>query len=81
MGSPILYHYDPVFIDRFRGTEEQIARCSGPRSHEIILMQGEAAFGLEAAARPGSAGRRALNLVTGVFGKGLGTGSARWGPT
>ncbi|MEA2576670.1 MAG: hypothetical protein QOD78_258, partial [Chloroflexota bacterium] len=24
LGSPILYHYDPVFLDRFRRTEAQV---------------------------------------------------------
>jgi pyridoxamine---pyruvate transaminase len=72
-GAPILYHYDPVFKERFRATEERIARIYGSSSHEIILMQGEAILGLEAAARslvrPGT---RCLNLVSGVFGKGFG---------
>lgn len=73
MGSPILYHYDPVFLARFTETEEKIARLFRTTSHEIILMQGEAVLGLEAAARsvvqPGMA---CLNLVSGVFGKGFG---------
>jgi pyridoxamine--pyruvate transaminase len=73
MGSPILYHYDPVFLARFTETEEKISRLFRTTSHEIILMQGEAVLGLEAAARsvvqPGMA---CLNLVSGVFGKGFG---------
>lgn len=73
MGSPILYHYDPVFLARFAETEEKIAQLFRTTSHEIILMQGEAVLGLEAAARavvqPGMA---CLNLVSGVFGKGFG---------
>jgi pyridoxamine--pyruvate transaminase len=73
LGSPILYHYDPAFLERFRATEEKIGRIYGTTSHEIILMQGEAVLGLEAAARavvrPGMA---CLNLVSGVFGKGFG---------
>jgi pyridoxamine---pyruvate transaminase len=72
-GSPILYHYDPLFKERFRATEDAIARIYGSAGHEIILMQGEAILGLEAAARslvrPGT---RCLNLVSGVFGKGFG---------
>lgn len=70
LGSPILYHYDPAFIERFRGAEARIAAIYGSNSHEIILMQGEAVLGLEAAARaivrPGMA---CLNLVSGIFGK------------
>jgi pyridoxamine--pyruvate transaminase len=73
LGSPILYHYDPVFLDRFRRAEAQVREIFRTTSHEIILMQGEAVLGLEAAARavvePGMA---CLNLVSGVFGKGFG---------
>jgi pyridoxamine--pyruvate transaminase len=73
LGSPILYHYDPVFLARFRDAEEKIGRIYRTTSHEILLMQGEAVLGLEAAARavvrPGMA---CLNLVSGVFGKGFG---------
>ncbi len=70
LGSPILYHYDPAFIERFRAAEHRIGAIYGTQSHEIILMQGEAVLGLEAAARaivrPGMA---CLNLVSGIFGK------------
>ncbi len=73
IGSPILYHYDPVFIERFRAAEERIGRIFRTTSHEIILMQGEAVLGLEAAARAVvSPGMACLNLVSGVFGKGFG---------
>lgn len=73
VGSPILYHYDPVFQERFRAAEERIARIYRTTSHEIILMQGEAVLGLEAAARAVvSPGMACLNLVSGVFGKGFG---------
>ena len=51
LGAPIAYHYDPAFKERFRATEEKIGRIYGSPSHEIILMQGEAILGLEAAAR------------------------------
>jgi len=72
LGSPITYHYDPVFLDTFRRTEAKVGAVFGTEN-EIILMQGEAVLGLEAAARslvrPGSS---VLNLVTGVFGKGMG---------
>jgi len=74
LGSPILYHYDPVFQERFRATEERIARIFRTTSHEIILMQGEAVLGLEAAARAVvSPGMACLNLVSGIFGKGFGS--------
>jgi pyridoxamine--pyruvate transaminase len=73
LGSPILYHYDPVFKERFRAAEDRVARIFRTTSHEIILMQGEAVLGLEAAARAVvSPGMACLNLVSGVFGKGFG---------
>ena len=73
LGAPILYHYDPVFIERFRAAEAAIAAIYETTSHEIILMQGEAVLGLEAAARAVvSPGMPVLNLVSGVFGKGMG---------
>jgi pyridoxamine--pyruvate transaminase len=73
LGSPILYHYDPAFLARFRATEEKVAQIYGTTSHEIILMQGEAVLGLEAAARAVvRPGMSCLNLVSGVFGKGFG---------
>ena len=73
LGSPILYHYDPVFQERFRATEDRIGQIFRTTSHEIILMQGEAVLGLEAAARAVvSPGMACLNLVSGVFGKGFG---------
>ena len=72
-GGPVLYHYDPVFGDRFRETERMIGQIYGSSGHEIILMQGEAVLGLEAAARSlVRRGTSCLNLATGVFGKGFG---------
>jgi pyridoxamine---pyruvate transaminase len=68
----ITYHYDPAFMEGFRRTERKVAEIFLTKS-DILLMQGEAVLGLEAAARalvrPGT---NALNLVSGVFGKGMG---------
>ena len=73
LGAPILYHYDPVFLERFRDTEAKLARIFRTTSHEMILMQGEAVLGLESAARSlCTRGTPVLNLVSGVFGKGFG---------
>ncbi|HKZ92258.1 MAG TPA: aminotransferase class V-fold PLP-dependent enzyme, partial [Candidatus Limnocylindrales bacterium] len=73
LGAPIEYHYDPVFKARFRETERLVGEIYGSASHEIILMQGEAVLGLEAAARSlVRRGTACLNLVSGVFGKGFG---------
>jgi pyridoxamine--pyruvate transaminase len=72
LGSPVTYHYDPVFLAAFRRTEAKVGRVFGTRN-EIILLQGEAVLGLEAAARSlVRPGMPVLNLVSGVFGKGMG---------
>ena len=72
LGSPMVYHYDPVFLERFRQTEKKLAQIF-LTGNDVLLMQGEAVLGLEAAARslvrPGS---KVLNLVQGIFGKGMG---------
>ena len=72
LGSPITYHYDPAFLDTFRRTERKLAEIF-LTGNDVLLMQGEAVLGLEAAARalvrPGTP---VLNLVQGVFGKGMG---------
>jgi pyridoxamine---pyruvate transaminase len=81
LGAPITYHYDPVFLDAFRRAEAQVARVFGTRS-EVIVMQGEAVLGLEAAARALVRPRMpVLNLVSGVFGKGMGLWLAALGAT
>ena len=78
-GSPITYHYDPVFLEAFRRTERKVAQLYRTKQ-DILLMQGEAVLGLEAAARslvrPGTP---VLNLVSGVFGKGMGYWLAGFG--
>src|SRR5258708_13979395 len=72
LGSPITYHYDPVFLDAFRRTEAKVGQLFRTKN-EIILMQAEAILGLEAAARSlAHPGMQALNLLSGVFGKGMG---------
>ena len=72
LGSPLVYHYDPAFLARYRNTEQKLRQVFRT-SNDILLMQGEAILGLEAAARglvhPGTP---VLNLVQGVFGKGMG---------
>lgn len=72
LGSPITYHYDPVFLEAFRRTERKLAEIF-LTENDVLLMQGEAVLGLEASARglvqPGT---KVLNLVQGVFGKGMG---------
>lgn len=72
LGSPITYHYDPDFLELFRSTQAKVAELFATRN-DIVLMQGEAIVGLEGAARSlVRPGMHVLNLVQGVFGKGMG---------
>jgi pyridoxamine---pyruvate transaminase len=72
LGSPLVYHYDPTFLERFRATERKLADLFLTKN-DVLLMQGEAVLGLEAAARAlVQPGTKVLNLVQGVFGKGMG---------
>ncbi len=79
LGSPITYDYDPVFLERFRRLERKLAELY-VTSGDVVLMQGEAVLGLEAAARglvrPGAT---AINLVSGVYGKWFGIWLERFG--
>ena len=50
LGSPIIFDYDPVFLERFRETERLLADVYRT-GNDVVLMQGEAVLGLEAAAR------------------------------
>lgn len=81
LGSPIVYHYDPAFLETFKETEE-LAKKVFRTQADMLLMQGEAVLGLEAAGRavvrPGMA---CLNLSSGVFGKGYGDWLRAWGAT
>src|SRR4029453_11577591 len=61
-----------AFLDRFRATERKLADLFMTKN-DVLLMQGEAVLGLEAAARSlVQPGAKVLNLVQGVFGKGMG---------
>jgi pyridoxamine--pyruvate transaminase len=66
---PVLYHYDPAFKELFARTTS-LARQVFRTEYDVVIMQGEAILGLEAAAASLIApGDRVLNLVSGVFGK------------
>src|SRR5438128_4413992 len=72
LGSPITYHYDPAFLQAFRRTERKLAEIF-VTDNDVLLMQGEAVLGLEAAARSlVLSGTPVLNLVQGIFGKYMG---------
>jgi pyridoxamine--pyruvate transaminase len=67
LGQPILFDYDPRFLEKFRGLERKVGELLRS-SQDIVLMQGEAVLGLEAAARGLTRpGMKALNLVSGVY--------------
>ena len=67
MGQPIIFDYDPVFLEKFRELERKVGELMRS-SDDIVLMQGEAVLGLEAAARALTRpGMKALNLVSGVY--------------
>lgn len=66
---PVLYHYDPAFIELFDHTCSLLQQVYQTR-YDVVIMQGEAILGLEAAAACLiSPGDKVLNLVSGVFGK------------
>ena len=73
MGAPMPYHYDPAFLEEYRAIEEAVGRTMHAGDCDVVLLQGEAVLGLEAAwralVRPGMS---CLNLVSGPFGKGMG---------
>ncbi len=78
LGQPVLYHYDPAFLDLYADTVELLRTSFGTRPTPVIL-HGEAVLGLEAAAA--SLIRSddvVLNLVSGVFGKGYGWWARRY---
>lgn len=66
-GRPMIFDYDPVFQERFRETERMVAELFRTEA-DVVLMQGEAVLGIEAAARGVvKPGMKCLNLVSGVY--------------
>ncbi len=69
MARPVLYHYDPAFKELFARTLGLLQRVYRTE-YDVVVMQGEAILGLEAAAASLiSPGDQVLNLVSGIFGK------------
>lgn len=69
MQRPLVYHYDPVFIETFAHTTDLLKQVFRTQN-DVIIMQAEAILGLEAAAASViEPGVKVLNLVSGVFGK------------
>ena len=70
LSRPVLYHYDPAFIEVFDDTCTLVQKVFQTK-YDVVLMQGEAILGLEAAAASlFGPGVKVLNLVSGIFGKG-----------
>ncbi|MEJ7838864.1 MAG: alanine--glyoxylate aminotransferase family protein [Thermomicrobiales bacterium] len=70
MMRPVVYHYDPAFLDIFEHTISLLGQVYQTK-YDPVIMQAEAILGLEAAAASlFQAGDKVLNLVSGVFGKG-----------
>jgi pyridoxamine---pyruvate transaminase len=68
----MIFDYDPVFQERFRETERLVAELF-QTTKDVVLMQGEAVLGIEAAARGVvTPGLKCLNLVSGVYAKWFG---------
>ncbi|MQA76454.1 MAG: aminotransferase class V-fold PLP-dependent enzyme [Solirubrobacterales bacterium] len=71
-GRPMIFDYDPVFQERFRETERMVGELMRTEK-DVVLMQGEAVLGIEAAARGVvRPGMKCLNLVSGVYAKWFG---------
>lgn len=69
MQQPVVYHYDPVFIEQFDRTTKMMQEVFGT-SYDVVILQAEAVAGIEAAAASTiEPGTKVLNLVSGVFGK------------
>jgi len=68
LSKQVMFDYDPEFMNLFDETTEQLQRLFKTKN-DVIIMQGEALLGLEAAAmciiEPGD---KCLNLVSGIYG-------------
>jgi pyridoxamine--pyruvate transaminase len=73
-GSPMMFDYDPLFLERFSAVEDKV-RAIFQTQGDVVLVQGEATLGLEAAVRGVvNSDTRCLNLVSGIYGRLIG----RW---
>lgn len=72
MSRPVVYHYDPVFMELFQRVCGKLKDVFFTRE-DVIIMQGDAVLALEAAAYSMIApGDTVLNLASGYYGKGYG---------
>lgn len=76
---PLLSHHDPAFVEFFTRTSRLLQRVYGTQ-YDVVMLQGEALLGLEAAAACLVApGDRVLNLVSGPYGAGYAAFIRRYG--
>lgn len=69
LSQPPLYQDDPAFVECFERTGRLLQQVFQTQ-YDVVIMQGEAILGLEAAAACLlSPGDKVLNLVSGVYGK------------
>ena len=79
MQRPVLYHYDPAFIEIFAHTTDLLRQVFNTR-YDVVIVQAEAILGLESAvASLVAPGDKVLNLVSGVFGKWMENFIVRYG--
>lgn len=72
LSRPIIHHYYKGFIDFFAETTEKVKEIF-QTENDVVIMQGEAALGLEAAVlNTINAGDKVLVLNSGPFGKSFG---------
>lgn len=68
LSEPVYYHEDPDFMALFQDTEQKL-QAVFQTQQDVIVMQGEALLGLEAAAACCfQEGDTVLNLVSGIYG-------------
>ena len=73
LSRPIIHHYYKGFLDFFAETTEKMKRIF-QTENDVVIMQGEAALGLEAAVlNTIDPGDKVLMLNSGPFGKSFGT--------
>jgi pyridoxamine--pyruvate transaminase len=79
LGSQIVYHLDPSFLETFARTTEK-AKAFFHTQNDMLLLQGEGILALEGAARSMvTPGMHVLNLVQGIYGKGMGSWLTSYG--
>src|ERR1700678_2562007 len=78
LARPVLYDYDPAFLGFYEKVEEKLGAALRP-GHMPVILQGEPVLALEAGAASLIAKQDVvLNLVSGVYGSGVGFWAKRY---